>query len=172
MESTSRVRFFVVVLPMEPVRATTWPFRHSRHARASFGNASKVEFTKRMAPPACSAAATASSLGWLMANAATAPASNAAGMNEWPSTFSPGSATYRPPGATSRESQVMLVATRSPSAAGTTTSASRTEASLLMENCITVIRTPSEVPRRPPRGRRSDASRCPRSGNPRGPCPQ
>ena len=91
--STSRTRFFVVVLPVDPVMPMTRPSRRSRHARASAVTAAWVSGTWITAAPA---AAISSSEAWSSACCAsthTAPAATEEAAKACPSTRSPGSAT-------------------------------------------------------------------------------
>ena len=107
--STSRTRFFVVVLPVEPVSAITRPCRWERHSRARSVTAPAVSGTSMTAAPNSRASARTSSATGCMTSAPSAPAESAAATKSCPSARSPGSATYRSPAHTSRESQVMPV---------------------------------------------------------------
>ena len=108
--STSRTRFFVVVLPVEPVMPITRPLRCPRHSRAKSVMACAVSGTSMTAAPSSRASASTSEGSGCMTSAHTAPARRAAATKSWPSTRSPGSATYASPGFTSRESQARPVA--------------------------------------------------------------
>ena len=91
-DSTSRTRFFVVVLPLEPVRPMTRPPSLPRQKRARSTSARWVSETFTMAAPASRAASAASGLGSCATRAHTAPERMAAATNAWPSTRSPGRA--------------------------------------------------------------------------------
>ena len=106
VERTSRTRFFVVVLPIDPVSAMTLPCKWPRQPRASSVKARAVSSTRRMAAPSAFAVSSAASGSSCITNTATAPERRAPSTKSWPSTRSPGKATYTKPGFTSRESHV------------------------------------------------------------------
>ena len=112
---TSRVRFFVVVLPDEPVIPTILPLRWRRHSRARSAMACAVSGTCMIDAPSSLAKMPACRSGASMTSTPAAPARSAASTKACPSTRSPGRATYSHPGCTSRESHVMPVSSALPS---------------------------------------------------------
>ena len=104
--STSRTRFLVVVLPVDPVMPITVPRTCPRHARARSVRAAAVSGTSMTAAPISAASVLVASSSGRATRAPKAPARRAAATKSWPSTRSPGRATYSHPGCTSRESHV------------------------------------------------------------------